>query len=87
MRAKILDTKTGQKFEVNGPHSRAWAHESFSCDCNRHPGGQAHGNTCEGRLRFIVIAARFESLEDEDFTLAELNSGYDRSLLAKHGIV
>lgn len=90
MKATILDTVTGLKQVVDGPRSWEWAENNYSCDCNRNPWNaqvEQFDGYCIGCKRFIVIAAEFNSPDDDHFTLGELNEDYPRELLIKHGIM
>jgi hypothetical protein len=84
MKATILDTKTGLRRTVDGPRSFEWAENNFSCDCNRNlwqaDTGKPQG-ICEGRERFLVVAAEMNDPEDYEYTLSELNDGYPPELL------
>ena len=89
MKATILDTKTGLRQTVEGPRSWEWAENNYSCDCNRNPWHAETGKPdgiCEGRERFLVVAAEMNDPEDYEYTLAELNNGYPPELLKAHGI-
>jgi len=51
----------------------------------RHPELLPHQSYCWGCRRFLVVAAKMN--HPGDYTLAELNAGYPKELLVKHGIV
>lgn len=44
-------------------------------------------NFCKGCKRFLVIEAEMNDPEDYEYTLEELNDGYPKELLRKHGIL
>lgn len=91
MIAKILDTQTGQTWEIN-QKSSVFAVGNWSCDCNRAPwangvaycGTNADGDdVCLGPNRFLVIATEYEPGE-RFYTLEELNADYPKELLEAH---
>ena len=103
MKATVLDTVTGKTAVADGPRSWEWAENNWSCDCNRwnlfpeleeEQLNDPDFGVCKGGKRFLVVAAEFNRLLDEDggpidydYTLAELNSDYPDELLRAHGIL
>lgn len=89
MNATILDTETGETEEIYDKNAWELAENNYSCDCNRRiPFGSPSPDPtfCDGSVRFIVIHAEFHE-DDPSYSLLELNSGYPKELLEKHGIV
>lgn len=74
---------------LEGPRSWEWVENKYSCDCNRNFWGVDTGkprDICKGYERFLVIAAEMNDLEDQIYTLRELNAKYPLELLNKYGI-
>ena len=86
MKATILDTKTGL-IGVQDSGCRGWdyAEGNSSCDCNRDLWGVLDDSCyCNGSNRFLVIAAEYQEIdEDERYTLTELNEDYPSALLER----
>ena len=79
MKATILDTKTGEKHEINGPDSPYdWIEGNWSCDCNR---GKrlSMAKHCKGTKRFLVV-----DIEDKSWDLNQINGYYPEELKRKH---
>lgn len=89
MKLTMLDTKTLAKLDFeDGGDAYWWAEGNGSCDCNRATrmlGGEAVENEILSKAcvseRFLIVAC-----DDPGYTLAEMNDGYPKELLAKHGI-
>ncbi len=86
MKAIILDTKTGEKFQ----HHREldvfeWAENNWSCDCNRWKHPEDEPVNCEAK-RFLIVSAIFGP-DERPCAMKELNSDYPEDLLREHGIL
>ena len=85
MKAKVLDVVTGETEWRNGVSSFQWAHNNWSCDCNRYDYDEFE-STCQGCMRYLVIGAEFDK-DEVEYSLHELNIEYPEELLIKHGII
>lgn len=88
MKVNILDTQTGITHETGDDYDGYWwSQGNGSCDCNRRimmgvPQVTGAGMKCEGHERFLIVMA-----SDSQFSMAELNDGYPKELLRKHGVL
>tara|TARA_R110002153_G_scaffold116863_7_gene260770 strand:+ start:2704 stop:2994 length:291 start_codon:yes stop_codon:yes gene_type:complete len=93
MRARLLDTWSGEKVWSSDIPVDDWLEGEFACDCMRLSMFQPRrnfscwtGDDCIGNERFIVVDVSIEGDEEDAPTLHECNEGYPEELLFSNGV-